>query len=500
MSGLRKVRLHNYLAYGLTDMLGSGATMVRSGWLLFFYTTFCGLSPVQATSIFSLALVVDAFGSTLIGHLSDAIGETWIGRRFGRRRILLLAAIPLLPTFALIWVSGHTYVYYLTTYIVFEVFFTMVLIPYETLAAEMADDYKVRARFAGVRILTGQVAAVIASYLPRLIIGDKAGAGATTFLWLGIIFSAIFVVSVSLTWLFSWERDAANRPKAAPVQTGFNPFTLFVTVLQTLSLRAFRLHLGMYLGGYAAIDVMTAVFTYFVVFTLGGSVGQSATLLGLMSVAQFVSVGAFIWLAVRFNPAPAYRWASAVYAVSLVLLFLLTVPAAAALLARSDLTPGLAAYPIAVLAGLGRGGLIYIPWNTYNYIADVDEAVSARRREGVYAGVMTMFRKGVQAGAVMVTGIVLQWGGFVSGATVEPQSAKTAILLVLVLGPLLLLALGVLVSRHFHLGRHTHAVLMREIGRFRSGDLRAPAGEAARILKDLTGKPVHKLWGGKLLS
>ena len=38
------------------------------------------------------------------------------------------------------------------------------------------------------------------------------------------------------------------------------------------------------------------------------------------------------------------------------------------------------------LAGLGRGALNYIPWATYNYMADVDEIVTGRRREGAFAG------------------------------------------------------------------------------------------------------------------
>src|SRR5207237_1058216 len=46
-----------------------------------------------------------------------------------------------------------------------------------------------------------------------------------------------------------------------------------------------------------------------------------------------------------------------------------------------------------VLAGLGRGTLNFVPWSVYNYLPDVDEAVTARRREGIFAGVMTLVRK-----------------------------------------------------------------------------------------------------------
>jgi hypothetical protein len=38
-----------------------------------------------------------------------------------------------------------------------------------------------------------------------------------------------------------------------------------------------------------------------------------------------------------------------------------------------------------VFVGLGRGALNYIPWATYNYMADVDEIVTGRRREAAFA-------------------------------------------------------------------------------------------------------------------
>ena len=45
----------------------------------------------------------------------------------------------------------------------------------------------------------------------------------------------------------------------------------------TMKIRAFRLHLGMYLGGYISQDIFNAVFTYFVVFALGSTVVVAST-------------------------------------------------------------------------------------------------------------------------------------------------------------------------------------------------------------------------------
>jgi oligogalacturonide transporter len=499
MPATRVIRPHHYVAYGATDMMGSGATMVVSGWLLFFYTTFCGLNAIEATSIFAIARIFDAVASPVLGHISDNFGNTALGRRFGRRRFFLLIGIPLLPVFALMWVSGQTYLYYLLTYVVFDVIYAMILIPYETLAAEMTDDYQARARFAGARILVGQIAAVVSGILPRWIVEVLGRESVETFFYLGCIFSALFVIAVSFTYWFTWERNKRNSTKEDGTNTApilaeegtkkFSPGALYRNMLSTIRVRAFRLHLGLYLGGYLAIDIFNAAFTYFVVFALGGNVAIAAGIMATMAAAQFVAVSVFIPLTIRIHPAPAYRIAALLYSMGIVSLAAIFIMRPANAL---DL-----AYACAVLCGLGRGGLIYIPWNTYNYIADVDEIITGQRREGVFAGVMTMVRKAAQAGAVACVGVILNACGFASGAAHQPTNAINAIVLVQTIGSLILLAIGVIISIRFSLNRHTHAQLMTEIARFKSGENtngQASNAEAQRVVEQLTGWPYASLW------
>ncbi|HDT3059974.1 TPA: hypothetical protein QHM39_004296, partial [Enterobacter hormaechei subsp. steigerwaltii] len=44
----KKITIPVSIGYGLTDIMGGGAFTVIGAWLLFFYTTFVGLSPVEA--------------------------------------------------------------------------------------------------------------------------------------------------------------------------------------------------------------------------------------------------------------------------------------------------------------------------------------------------------------------------------------------------------------------------------------------------------------------
>ncbi|MFK9882031.1 MFS transporter, partial [Klebsiella pneumoniae] len=182
---------------------------------------------------------------------------------------------------------------------------------------------------------------------------------------------------------------------------------LVIELSSTLRIKIFRQHLGMYLGGYIAQDVFNAVFTYYVVFVLMQEAAVASNLLGTMAIFQFIAVIAMIPLCIRFGPAPSYRMVVVLFGLSSLSYALLYYAG------LSDVYSLLLL--ISAVAGLGRGGINYVPWNTYTYIADVDEAITGQRREGIFAGIMTLTRKASQAGAVMLVGIIMQLSGFVSG-------------------------------------------------------------------------------------
>lgn len=476
----RPLRLVNYLAYGGNDVLGAGSMAIVSGWVLLFYTGFCHLSAGQAALIFASARIVDAVFSPLMGHLSDRFGRTALGRRFGRRRVFILAAIPLLPSFALMWLPGQSFLYYLVSYVGFEMVYALEIIPYETLAAEMATDYATKARLAGARILFGQVSAILAGFMPMWLIGWLGRDNAATFFWMAAIFTALFMLAAGLLWAFSWERPPAAHPAEAPPH-------LLADLAATFRVRAFRLHLGMYLGGYISQDIFNAAFTFFVLFALGGTTSQASGLLGGLYIAQLFAVGLAIRGTMRIGPARAYRAAALTFAAGT--LVLLTVWATGARAQAHVVWIAIG------LAGLGRGALNYIPWATYNTMADVDEIVTGRRREGSFAGVMTFVRKAAQAAAVGVVGLALDAGGLHAALPVQSPKALAVLAAVLGGGTLVVLTAGMLVSLRFRLDARTHAVLMAEIEHLRAG-ARTPSSDAARaVVEDLTGRPYAGLWG-----
>lgn len=68
------------------------------------------------------------------------------------------------------WVGDMGFWYYLLTYLIFDVVYTMILVPYETLVPEMTDDFKQKTKFSGARISMAQMSAILASFLPGVLL------------------------------------------------------------------------------------------------------------------------------------------------------------------------------------------------------------------------------------------------------------------------------------------------------------------------------------------
>ncbi|MCY4743444.1 MFS transporter [Pelomonas sp. UHG3] len=517
----------NYWGWGSGDMLGAGAQAVITGWLFYFFTTFCGLSAAEAGLVLGLPRLIEAITCPLIGYVSDNLRHTWVGRKIGRRKLFLLITIPLLPSFALIFRTGHTFYYYLLVFIFFELLYTMFLIPWETLAAEMTKDYKEKAKFAGARMIVAQSSAILASYLPTLLINQFGGKDSPdTFFWMAAIFGGIFSLVVTIVVLTSWERPYGPRELAVLSQTygGVSlkvvlniPVKMFRDLFSTLKIRAFRQHLSIYLGGYLSQDIFNSAFAFFVATVLMGATLVISQLMTVMYVAQLISVMVAIQIVIRTGPVLAYRLAGSLFGAALLLYlaFYLVRPEgfAASFNALGTnlfgaLNPAGEHFSLSlvfwlfvpiVLAGLGRGTLNFVPWSVYNYLPDVDEAVTGQRREGIFAGVMTLVRKLAQSAAIIASGWIIDLGGYIKTkpgeVVVQTPEAIQTVTLLMVGGPLLMLVLGALASWKFRLNASTHAVLVHEVERLRNGATEAESDENRRIVEDLTGWRYEQLWG-----
>lgn len=491
----RKVTIPVSIGYGMTDIMGGGAFTVIGAWLLFYYTTFVGLSPLQAASIVAIARIVDAIVSLFMGSFTDHFYKNALGKKFGRRRFFLLIGAPLMLVYILLWLNGMNFWFYLAVYLAFEIIAAMVLIPWETLPSEMTKDFNDRTKLSTCRMFLSASGTFLATFIPGLLIGWLGEKNADAYLINGIVFAVLFMVCVFISWRVTWEREltpemlaemekAAQKRSMAQTLSGIG--ALFKDYASTLKIRAFRKHLAIYLFSFTAKDVYNTVFVFFCVYCLNVSSSLAGTLLSMRIVGLPVTLAAGVAI-IKFGPSRLYVFAYSLMMICLAGFFLVyQFPSEHKVLM------------LVILAGVyqvGRCVLEFTPWNVFPFIPDIDEMVTRQRREGLFAAVMTFSRKTTVAIATFAVGLLLQSGGFVKGSQVQPQEAINTIVMLLFVGTVGLLLVALWQALTFHLNKRTHRIFVEELDRLKAGGLKQNVTPQARhIVEDLTGHAYDTLW------
>ena len=317
----KKVTLRTSVGFGLTDIMGGGAFTIIGAWLLFFFTTFAGLSPVEAASIIAIARIVDAVVALFVGSISDKFFKYKLGRMFGRRRFFLLIGSPLMLTYVLLWVSGMNYWYYLFTYLLFEIIAAMVLIPWETLPSEMTKDFNERTKMSTARMFLSGTGTFLATFVPGQLIAYFGEDNSYAYLINGAFFAILFAICIFISYKSTWEPKLSPEEEKALLEKenenkGFGESLKSIgSVLKefgsTLKIKSFRKHLAIYLFSFTAKDVFNTVFVYFCVFALGTSSTLGANLLSLSIVGIPVTIVAG-FLMIKFGPSNLFKIAYAI--------------------------------------------------------------------------------------------------------------------------------------------------------------------------------------------
>ncbi|WP_310883549.1 MFS transporter [Priestia megaterium] len=141
-----------------------------------------------------------------------------------------------------------------------------------------------------------------------------------------------------------------------------------------------------------------------------------------------------------------------------------------------------------------------IPWNVLPFVSDVDEMITTKRREGVYAGLMSFIRKSSQALAIFLVGVALKNIGYVPNAE---QSAFTLAGLqkLFMVVPAILILMGIIATIWFKISPKNHKILLAEIDkRKKGGRATAVTPEAKAVCESLTGYKYEQLWRDATIS
>lgn len=496
----KKITLPVCIGYGLVDLMGGGAFTIIGAFLLFFYTTFCGLTPIEGASIVAIARFVDAIASLFIGSISDNFYKTKLGQMFGRRRFFLLIGAPLMAIYVLIWTIGMGYWFYLSCYLLFEIVAAMILIPWETLPTEMTTDFGDRTKISTCRLVISSSGQFLGTFVPAQLIGYFGQKNPYAYFYNGLFFAVLYAICILITYKVTWEREITPAMEQELLEKaeskGGKSFADYLKVLgeyvSTFKLKCFRKHLGLYLLSFTGGDIFNAVFLFFCVYNLKVEPSFGAYLLSFSIVGiPGTIIGGILFL--KIGPTKLYK-----------LTYTFMILCVLAYYGVYVIDP---AGKTAILLGISvvyfafRSLAVLTPWTVFPFVPDVDEIVSMKRREGLYAAVMTFTRKSTTALATFIIGVVLQEGGFVKGQAVQSPQTVQIIGYVLLIGGAGMLALALILSFTFKLNKETHQILIGEVERLKNGGSKNDVDPKTKeVVEELTGCKYEMVWKGNSIE
>lgn len=412
--------------------------------LLFYYTDALGLPVSAAAAIFMAASVWDGIANFAAGILAD--------RREPRRGLGWLVAIGGLPLglgFVLAWLPplapgwwGMVGIF--MGHIAFRTAYAFINLPYLAMSARVSADSGDRAYVAGVRMLSGTLAAVVVALgtvpLGGMLLGT--GAAADAYLGAALVFAAAGAVILAWVGLAYREADVPERRAPVPVWTALKAIA---------ANRAFvTLNLAM-MAMIVAVTILNKSVLYYFKYFLGDE-GGGQLALASMSVVSAVPVPLWMLLQRRLGTRALWFLAAA-----------LAMAGLAAFAAFDIHRAGvMQAYLMAMQAMIV--GLNFVFWAMLPNTIEYGEQHTGLRVEGAVFGMAALLQRVAIGLATAILGFGFDAAGYVANVG-QSATTLTAMRLTIALVPLAFLGLSCVLMALNPLGRGAHARIVRDLRR-----------------------------------
>lgn len=466
LGALEKQPATAVIGYGLGDFAMNLAFSMGTSFLLYYFTDVAGLTAAAVGTMFLVVRLWDAFTDLFAGRMVDKTMT-----RFGKfRPFILWFAVPVLflsflnfnvPTPGIKWLglfewnmdtSGRLLYAYLA-YAVLGLFYSLINIPYGSLASAMTQSVHERAKLVAARAFGAAIGGVLLTYIvapqisaiqktaPKLAPDADAAAKAAyeaaalvyrqnvqgVFTQTTLMFIVLGAIAYFLT--FWWCREAVTRttPKVSVKET-------LATLKHNKPLAYLCAASLFYLIGLFAVGGSTAFYAKYVM----GDISQTANMTLVNSGIALLITPLIPWIIRKLGKKNVFQWCGLFTIVGGVALFF--TPAGALALALIFLAvKGVGASLInTVMFGLEADTVEYGEWK------------SGKRSEGATYAIFSFTRKVTQSIGGAVGAWALAIGGYLSASAtnpnpVQPESAILAIKFTIGLLPAICAAIAMLI-------------------------------------------------------
>ena len=431
---LRPFSWRDKLGYMFGDWGNDFTFILQSTFFMIFYTNVMGISAAHVGTLLFVARILDAFTDVGAGRLIDTLKPG----RSGRFKPWLLRIMVPVTVMAFLMFSpfvadgayGIRLAWMIATYILWgSVFYTLINIPYGSMASVISNDPGHRASLSVFRSLGGTLANLAISVLLPLVVfvqvSGQSEMSGTRMMWAALGCGILAVVCYLLCFVNVEER-ITTPPKQKDQRQGLGQALGSMLINRGLTgliaTALFMLVAFMMLGGMMPY-MLNEYFNNGQLLSLVNFVGLAPTLL-LVPVASK--------LAKTFGKKEVGAVGLILGMISGVLLFVI----------RTD-SPYVFMVGYALLM-LGVSALNILIWAFITDVIDLQEIRTGERNDATVYGMYSWSRKLGQAIAGGLVGWALGWIGYQSGGVEQSQSVLDGIYTLGTLVPALLLLVSLL--------------------------------------------------------
>lgn len=453
---MKKLNKLSIIGYGAGDAANNLAFTTATMFLLVYYTDVAGISAAAAGTLLLAVRIFDAFADVFAGRVVDRA----FSKRFGKfRPFIMFGSVPLLllsvATFSVPQIGETgTLLYAYVTYAALGLAYSLVNIPYGSLAGAMTQDPGERAKLGSARMIGALlVGSALGIFVAPLI---KPGADLQgTFTAITLVFVVIGAALYFFTVFTAKERVHRAVPNVTFRQSmdtlkGNKPLLM-------LCVSSF-----FFLTGYLAL---TSVQLYYLRDVL-----HRLDLYPVLSITQlvltFVLAGFMPRLVRNLGKKKVYVYSALLTVAGGTVIFL--TPASQVWIGFAGL----------VLSLMGVLAVNIVVWALEADTVEYGEWKTGVRTEGITYALFSFTRKTGQAVGGALAAYALALGGYKSGAA---QTAEAIFGIQIAAGalPAVMTILAVLVMSKYKLTDAMHAEILEEITARRvSGDALKTSGAA----------------------
>lgn len=270
---LKKVQL---VSYGLGDMASQFVWTFVGSYLTVFYSDIVGLAPAAISAIMLIARIWDAINDPMMGAIAERTHSKW-----GRFRPYIAFGCPFLALFGVLTFTAPFgneragVIWAAVTYIIAGMLYTLVNIPYSSLAGVMTTDanernmlnsFRSAGMFVGMLIINFAASNLMLAFSGGAEVANKHG-----YLMAAVVFSTLSVPLFLI--VFKMSREVIP---AAPGQNKMTVGSVIKNLVTNKYLMLISLIMVFQMTGYMGRIAVTA---FYVIYDMG-----SFTLIAMIMV------------------------------------------------------------------------------------------------------------------------------------------------------------------------------------------------------------------------